>query len=166
MKNNVVVIACLSIIAVLLASCSSTKNNTYPITKNYKPDDEQLYATIVKLDSVFFTAYNTCTLNLDEYASFFSENIEFYHDQGGLMTSKKEIIDATKRNICGKVTRELVKNSIEVYPIKDFGAIEIGLHKFHNKEEPVGTPSKIGRFMVVWENKSNDWKIKRVVSLH
>ena len=166
MKNNTVIIAYLSIITVLLASCSSTKNNTYAITKNYTPDDKQLYTTIVKLDSAFFGAYNTCTLNLDEYASFFSENIEFYHDQGGLMTSKKDIIDATKRNICGKVTRELVKNSIEVYPIKDFGAIEIGLHQFHNNEEPVGTPSKVGRFMVIWENKSNDWKIKRVVSLH
>ncbi len=105
MKNNTVIIAYLSIIAVLLASCSSTKNNTYAITKNYIPDDKQLYTIIVKLDSAFFGAYNTCTLNLDEYASFFSENIEFYHDQGGLMTSKKDIIDATKRNICGKVTQ-------------------------------------------------------------
>jgi hypothetical protein len=50
------------------------------------------------------------------------------------MTSKKDIINATKKNICGKVTRELVKGSIEVYPVKDFGAIEIGLHKFHNNQ--------------------------------
>jgi hypothetical protein len=55
---------------------------------------------------------------------------------------------------------------VEVYPIKDFGAIEIGLHKFHNNQEPVGTPSKVGRFLIVWENKNGDWKIKRVVSLH
>ncbi len=82
------------------------------------------------------------------------------------MTSKQDIIDATKRNICGKVTRELVKGSIEVYPIKDFGAVEIGLHKFHNNQEPVGTPSKVGRFMLIWENKNNEWKIRRVVSLH
>ncbi|HOY13313.1 MAG TPA: DUF4440 domain-containing protein [Saprospiraceae bacterium] len=147
-------------------SCSTLKSTTYPITKNYKPDDKQLYETIVKLDSIFFGAYNTCNTNLEKYGSFFSENIEFYHDQGGLMTSKQDIIDATKRNICGKVTRELVKGSIEVYPIKDFGAIEIGLHKFHNNQEPVGTTSKAGRFMVIWENKNNDWKIRRVVSLH
>jgi hypothetical protein len=62
------------------------------------------------------------------------------------MTSKQDIIDATKRNICGKVTRELVKGSVEVYPIKNFGAIEIGLHKFHNNQEPVGTLSRVGRF--------------------
>lgn len=152
--------------AIFLTSCSTSKNITYPITKNYKPDDQQLYETIVKLDSLFFDAYNTCSTNLEKYGSFFSENIEFYHDQGGLMTSKQDIIDATKRNICGKVTRELVKGSIEVYPIKDFGAIEIGLHKFHNNQEPVGTPSKVGRFMVIWEFKNNEWKIRRVVSLH
>lgn len=152
--------------AVLLSSCNNTKNMTYPITKNYKPDDRQLYEKIVSLDSLFFDAYNTCSTNLDKYGSYFSVNIEFYHDQGGLMTSKQDIIDATKRNICGKVTRELVKGSIEVYPIKNFGAIEIGLHKFHNNQEPIGTASKVGRFMIIWEFKNNEWKIRRVVSLH
>jgi hypothetical protein len=38
-----------------------------------------------------------------------------------LTTSKQEILDATKQNICGKVTRELVKGSVEVYSIKDYG---------------------------------------------
>lgn len=151
---------------ILLTSCTTPKHTTYRSAKNYKPDNQQLYDTIVKLDSIFFEAYNTCNLNLDKYGSFFSENIEFYHDQGGLMTSKKDIISATQKNICGKVTRELVKGSIEVYPIKDFGAIEIGLQKFHNNQEPVGTPSKVGRFLIVWENKNNEWKINRVVSLH
>lgn len=150
----------------LLAGCNTSKNTMYRLTKNYKPDNQQLYDTIYKLDSIFFGAYNTCNLNLEKYSSFFSENIEFYHDKGGLMTSKQDIIDATQKNICGKVTRELIKGSVEVYPIKNFGAIEIGLHKFHNNQEPNGTISKIGRFLIVWENKNNEWKIKRVVSLH
>lgn len=132
----------------------------------YKPDDQKLYETIVKLDHEFFEAYNTCDVNLDKYGAFYSENIEFYHDQGGLMNSKKDIIEATKKNICGKVTRELVKNSIEVYPIKDYGAIEIGFHKFHNNTEKAETPSKAGRFIIIWQNTNNDWKITRVISLH
>jgi hypothetical protein len=148
-----------------LSACKTTIPNQYGLTKNYQPDDPELYARIVKLDSLFFAAYNTCSVNLDKYASFFSENIEFYHDHGGLMTSKQDIVAATQRNVCGKVTRELVKGSIEVYPIKDFGAIEIGLHKFHNRMDP-DAPSKAGRFMIIWEEKDNVWKIKRVVSLH
>lgn len=65
-----------------------------------------------------------------------------------------------------KVTRELVKGSFEAYPIKDFGAIEIGLHKFNSNQEPVGAASKVGRLMVIGEFKNNEWKIRRVVSPH
>ncbi len=146
------------VLSAFCTSCNTTKNTTYRLTKNYKPDNQQVYDTIIKLDSIFFEAYNTCSLNLDKYGSFFSDNIEFYHDQGGLLTSKQDIVSATQKNICGKVTRELVKGSIEVYPIKDFGAIEIGLHKFHNNQEPIGTPSKVGRFVIVWENKKMNGK--------
>ena len=70
------------------------------------------------------------------------------------MTSKPDLIAATKKNICGKVTSELVKGSIEVYPIKDFGAIEIWLHKFHNNQEPAGTLSKVGRFYFFGKTKT------------
>jgi hypothetical protein len=80
---------------------------------------------------------------MDKQSAIYGDSLEFYHDKGGLMTSKQGILDATKRNICGKVTRELVKGSIEVYPIKDYGAVEIGLHKFHNNQEPAGTPSEV-----------------------
>jgi len=148
-----------------LASCSNTKEVDRKTTR-YKPDNQELYNTIVKLDSLFFQYYNTCDVNLAKYASFYSEDIEFYHDQGGIMTSKEEIIEATKKNICGKLTRELVKGSIEVYPIKNFGAVEFGNHQFHNNQEPAGTPGKIGRFVIIWENKGKEWKISRVISLH
>jgi Domain of unknown function (DUF4440) len=159
-------ISLLSLILIVFTNCTSSKKTSYQLTKNYKPDNQKLYDSIVKLDSIFFDAYNTCNINLEKYSSFYADNLEFYHDQGGLMTSKQGVIDGTKKYICGRVTREFVKGSIEVYPIKDFGAIEIGLQKFHNNEEPVGTPSKVGRFIILWENKNNEWKISRVVSLH
>lgn len=149
----------------MLLSCATSQHNQYQLTKNYKPDNPKLYQEIVHADSLFFGAYNTCDKNLDTYAAFFSDDIEFYHDKGGLMTSKSELIAATKKNVCGKVTRELVPGSIEVYPINNFGAIEIGLHKFHNSAEP-NAISKSGRFLVVWKSENNTWKIIRVVSLH
>jgi hypothetical protein len=166
MKHFNITISLLLIIIILFTNCTPSKKTTYQLTKNYKPENQKLYDSIVKLDSIFFDAYNTCNINLEKYSSFYADNLEFYHDQGGLMTSKQGVIDATKKYICGKVTRELVKGSIEVYAIKDYGAVEIGLQKFHNNEEPIGTPSKIGRFMILWENKNNAWKISRVVSLH
>jgi hypothetical protein len=130
----------------------------------YKPDSQELYDTIVRLDSIFFEAYNTC--KMDVQAFYYSDSIEFYHDQGGLQTSKQGILDGTRRNICGKVTRELVKGSIEVYPIRGYGAIEMGLHRFHNSAEKGGTPSHAGKFIIIWHHKNNQWEISRVVSLH
>ncbi len=156
----------LSAILIFNATCFSQKNSSKRHLNKYVPDDQKLYNTIVYWDSIFFEAYNTCALNLDKYATFFSDSIEFYHDQGGLMTSKPDIIEATKRNVCGKVTRELIKGSIEVYPINNYGAVEIGFHKFHNNQEKAGTASKVGRFVIIWQNKNNDWKITRVISLH
>jgi hypothetical protein len=164
MKTNTHFITLLIICIGLLTACSA-KKNTYQLTKNYKPDDATLYKTIVALDSAFFHTYNTCETNLETYAAFYDENIEFYHDNGGFINSKKALVEGTKNNICGKVTRELVKGSIEVYPIKDFGAIEMGLHKFHNKEEPNSVP-RVGRFTIIWKKTNSDWKIVKVISLH
>src|SRR5687767_6496994 len=81
---------------------------------------KELYKTIVKLDSIFFDAYNNC--NITKQAEIYSDSIEFYHDQGGLIKSKQVLLEGTKKYICGKVTRELVKGSIEVSPIPGYGA--------------------------------------------
>jgi hypothetical protein len=151
-------------VAITISACSSKKGITTEPLYNYSPDNKELYNTIVAMDSVFFEAYNTC--NLDKQAGIYSDKIEFYHDKGGLMTDKQEILDGTKKYVCGKVTRELVKGSIEVYSIKDFGAVEIGLHKFHNNTEKAGTPSHASKFIIFWQNNNNDWKITKVVSLH
>lgn len=125
-----------------------------------------MYDTIIHLDSAFFGAYNNSEINLEKYASFYSDNIEFYHYQEGLMTSKKDITESIKRNVCGKETRELIKASIEVYAIKDFGAIEIGLHTFHNNQEPAPKHSKLLRFTIVLRLESDQWKIVRANSPH
>ena len=146
----------------IVCSCSP-KRNALPV---FKADDQSLYETIVKLDSTFFAAYNTCNVNLDKYSAFYSDSVEFYHDQGGLSTSKKEIVEGTRANVCGKVTRQLVKGSIEVYPIKNFGAIEIGYHTFLNNTEKTDKPPHPGRFVIVWQHKNETWKITRVISLH
>ncbi len=157
----------LTLTVVHLFNTNSLAQNSYggPLS-GYQPDDQKLYNTILHMDSVFFAAYNTCEVHLQEYANVYSDSIEFYHDKGGIMTSKNDIVDATKRNICGKVTRELVAGSVEVYPIKDYGAIEIGFHKFHNNQEKEVTISHPGRFVIIWQYKNSEWKIRRVVSLH
>jgi len=130
---------------------------------HYTPASAALFDSIVALDSILFHAYNTCDLGTQ--AALFSDSIEFYHDQGGLTTSKDTLIARTKRNVCGKVTRELVNGSIEVYPIAGYGAVEMGLHRFFNKMEP-DAPSQPSRFIILWQQRHGEWKIRRVISLH
>lgn len=131
----------------------------------YIPDDPELYKTITKHDSIFFDAYNHCDTKLQVYSDYYAENLEFYHDKGGVMTSKKDVVESTRKNICGKVTRHLKPGSIEVYPIKDYGAIEMGMHQFHNKTEPNAVPHD-SKFIIFWHYSNKAWKIEKVVSLH
>ncbi|CAM4203885.1 nuclear transport factor 2 family protein [Gillisia hiemivivida] len=149
---------------ILISSCTSSKKIEKTVGDKYIPDDPKLYEEIVNMDTQFFDAYNSC--NLEMQKSIYAEDIEFIHDQGGLMTSKKGILDATEKNICGKVKRHLVPGSIEVYPIKDFGAIEFGKHTFKNNQESADIPSQIGKFVIFWEKKESKWFITKVVSVH
>lgn len=163
MKHIINLILSFAFIGTLSMSCNSKKQDNTVAIENYKPTDIALQHKIEELDSIFFTAYNTC--DLEQQAALISEDIEFFHDQGGLSTSKTEIIEALKNNICGKVTRELVKGSIEVYPIHNYGAVQMGYHKFFNNQEPdaISNPSK---FVTIWKNENENWRMTRIISLH
>jgi hypothetical protein len=130
----------------------------------YIPESKELYDTIARIDSIFFDAYNTC--KLDVFASLISDDIEFYHDRGGLSTSKSDLVESIKKNICGKVTRELLAGSIEVYPIPNYGAVQIGAHRFYNNQEKERGPSRFARFVSTWHRENGQWKLARVISLH
>ncbi len=125
---------------------------------------QEFYNNIVYLDSLFFAAYNHC--NIAVMDSLMSEDLEFYHDQGGFSNSKKETMDAVRKNICGKVTRELLKGSIEVYQINNYGAVQIGFHGFHNNQEKETGATHFSKFVTIWRLQNNRWKITRVISLH
>lgn len=129
----------------------------------YVPESRSLFDTIARMDSTFFEAYNTC--KLDVMDAMFSDNIEFYHDRGGLDTSKKNIMQSLEKYICGKVRRELLKGSIEVYPVPNYGAIEMGAHRFYNNQEK-GGPSRFSKFVMLWHRENGQWKMSRVISLH
>ena len=127
------------------------------------PEDSELYQKILDLDAAYFDAYNTC--DIEGQARLLDDSLEFYHDQGGLSTSKAEILESIRQNICGKVSRSLVDGSVEVHEIKGFGAVELGLHRFFNREEP-DAESKPSRFITVWKQDGDHWLMHRIISLH
>ena len=120
---------------------------------------QELTQAITALDKQLFDAYNTC--NIEKLGTLVTDDLEFYHDKTGLAVGKQVFLDAIKKNICGKVTRELVQGSLEVYPLHGYGAVEIGVHRFHHPgDNDVGE----AKFVQLWQYKDGAWKISRVIS--
>jgi hypothetical protein len=149
---------------VLNFACSTSKNNLGLKIKGYSPIYRELYDTIAYLDSFFFNAFNT--RNLDKLEDLLANNLEFYHDLGGV-TNYDQNIDAFKKTFESerRVRRELVRGTLEVYPIKDYGAVETGTHRFYATEK--GQEEKLSseaKFVQVWQKKDGVWKITRIIS--
>ncbi len=152
------------IVSVFLTAISAAQETYQDIKEGvYVPINQEIYDTIVALDKTYFDAYNSC--DMETQAALYDDDLEFFHDKGGLSTSKPELLMAIKNNICNKVTRTLLEGSIEVYPINNYGAIEIGYHKFYNNEEPDAI-SKPSKFIVIWKQGIEKWTITKVISLH
>ena len=125
-------------------------------------DSSELHAEIASADAAMFRAFNAC--DLDTMAATFAQDLEFYHDIAGV-SDYAQTMRATAEN-CDRqlgLRRELVEDSLRVYPIKDYGAIQIGKHTFchlENGEDVCGT----FEFLHVWRRTDDGWKIARVVS--
>ena len=137
-------------------------------TKYYGQKSGELYDTILKLDSSYFHSFNACDLEI--YASFLAFDYEFYHDKQGLTTSKKNEMRSMEI-FCGEqrsrqqIHRELILESFEVYPLRDYGAIENGEHIFHLViDEHTSKPISKAKFMNIWRNDEGIWKLARTVS--
>lgn len=123
---------------------------------------DDLFKKIESLDSIVFTAFNTC--DIEKFGSMFTKDLEFYHDKGGL-TDYAYTINAIKGNCDRKLglTRTLVPDSMEVYPIGDYGAVQIASHKFCHDENGKADCGTF-RFVHVWKFEHQQWKISRVIS--
>ena len=130
--------------------------------KKVAPTSLQLYKEIERADSVLFEAFNR--QDMITFKAMFTKDLEWFQDNGGLIPYKTifENFGNTFKNE-NKLSRVLVKGSLEVHPLKDYGAIQIGSHQFRhfeNGKEEVGT----FKFLMIWNKKDGQWKISRVVS--
>lgn len=128
-----------------------------------RPTDP-LPETIAALDAAVFDAFNRCDdpAQLEKHAGYFATDVEFYHDTGGVTWNREDMLANTKKYVCGNFTRELVANSLAVYPIKDFGAIAQGSHRFCQIAD--GKCEGLADFTIVWRRTGERWEITRVLS--
>ncbi len=163
-KSYVIKRTLLLLPALMLCSAYAIPQNTAPVIPAFDDIKSQpeLDKAIAALDASLFDAYNRC--DLEKFASFFADDVEFYHDQGGVTLGRVALTDSVKKNICGKVTRELVPGTLQVYHMNGYGAIEMGTHRFHHPGHDDVEPVGEAKFVHLWQYKDGAWKITRVLS--
>ncbi|MFC6634753.1 nuclear transport factor 2 family protein [Microbulbifer taiwanensis] len=136
------------------------------------PTSAQLVAEITDADRKLFDAvFNNCDLEASQ--GLVTDDFEFYHDKWGknadsgaeFLSSVADMCKGRQNGRNVKARRKLVAGSVEIYPLKNFGAIQIGIHKFYGLpqgKEPVLRES--GRFTHVWQKVDGQWKLARVLS--
>ena len=125
----------------------------------------QLLHTVSGLDAQLFAAYNSC--DLPKLGALVAADLEFYHDKTGLSRGREPFLAAIRDNICGKVHRDLVPGTLEVYPLAHYGAVEIGTHVFCDARQAAHCdPAKSGiaKFVMLWQQTADGWQLTRVVS--
>ncbi len=124
--------------------------------------NKALFQEIYTMDSLLFTAFNNH--DLATVGKIFSEDLEFYHDKTGLTDHAKNL------EMLGQMfksenapRRELLKETMEVYPVPGFGAVQYAQHRFCHLESgqmDCGT----FKFVHIWQKKDGQWKLTRIVS--
>ena len=133
--------------------------------------DVEIEKTLIKNDSAFWQGYNTC--NLDLMAQFLTADMEFYHDQGGIIYGPAGMRKSMSQNICNdsnhKVRRELVPGTLRIYLLKQsgvvYGAVLNGEHYFYNSVKAAPeTRDGVAKFSHTWLLKNGSWKMHRILS--
>lgn len=149
-----------AILALLLAPCAAFAQ---PAAAAWETEVRQF-------DAAYWQAFNSCSVA--KLADMNTDDLEFYHDKGGLEKGKALFTDAISKNICGRpdirVRREEVAGSMNFYPLRDgatlYGAIISGEHRFYSVRKGTETLGGQARFTHVLLLKDGVWKVARVLS--
>ena len=121
-----------------------------------------LRAEIAAVDSALFAAFNQ--RDLTKVMSFFTRDVEFYQDNEGVASyaqTKKDFGQMFGQP--ARIRRELVPGTLQVFPVKHYGAMEVAQHRFchvENGKDDCGTFS----FVHIWRRTKSGWQIARVIS--
>lgn len=128
---------------------------------------EQIHQADTQL---FAAAFEAC--NADRAAAMTTDDMEFFHDKDGKSASSREDFRRSVVTLCSsarkggwQLRRELVESSLQVFPLHDERALEIGNHRFHERgKDGVERWTGQARFIQVWRRVDGRWLAERVIS--
>jgi hypothetical protein len=132
----------------------------------------ELTASIrARSQAVFDAVFETC--DLAALRAVVADDMEFYHDKGGVVArSGSEFVAAIGKRCADqngsdgfRSRRELVEASLEVHPIPGYGAMEAGTHRFYERRgDGPESLAGVAKFAHVWQQVNGEWKLSRVMS--
>jgi ketosteroid isomerase-like protein len=132
------------------------------VEKRKKATSGELFEIIARMDSQVFDAFNAH--DLERLMALFTDDLEFYDDGSGVKNFSGTKQDFVKVfHDVPDLHRELLKETLEVYPVPGYGAIEVGEHRFCHQENGKADCG-VMKFAMVWKQTGETWKLARVLS--
>lgn len=124
-----------------------------------------LFDDLARMDSILFDA-SFVSCDAGRANAIFTDDAEFYHDEAGF-SAGEQVRENTRRLTasCPRargITRTLIPGTLRVYPIKGYGAVQAGIHRF---DERGAATSTLARFVSVWRWQNGQWRLARVLSV-
>lgn len=141
------------------------------LTPGAETASPELIAALAEKDRQLFDAVFGCKLDL--LATLIAEDFEFIHDKWGqtadsgaqFMQGMRENCERQKTGENFRARREPVEGSIRVYVLNNYGAMQMGEHRFYALQP--GQPDRFtesGKFIDIWRQIDGEWKLARVIS--
>lgn len=136
------------------------------------PEGPALTAVIAERDGELFSImFDRC--QPEALSDIITADFEFYHDKAGRMAGREAFVgdyaascEAKKAPDAWRSRRELVADSLKVYAIPGYGAVEEGTHLFYERQGD--GPERLAgraRFSIVWTLEEGRWRAGRALSI-
>jgi hypothetical protein len=125
-------------------------------------------AQIRKADDTYWHDFNFGTSA--SFNSHFSQDVEFYHDLGGMVLGYEALakVNSGMDNTKSPGRRVIVPDTLRIFPMRNgpdiYGAIVMGDHDFFNTESGKRTRVMRSSFTNLMLLKDGVWKVARIYS--